>query len=156
MKINIRIEKPYKCSASPVWLRKIARRALAAANAGTRAEMGICITGDEDIHRLNRDYLEEDRPTDVLSFPMLESVADATLFVNPPDGQLHLGEVIISYPQASRQAAEHGHSVAKEIVLLLVHGILHLLAYDHDIPSRARVMKQRERAIIQTIEETIT
>jgi len=155
MKINIRIENPYKTFISPLWLRRIARLALTAANAAANAEMGLVITGDAPVHRLNRDYLAEDRPTDVLSFPMLESVADNPLFVNPPDGQLHLGEVIISYPQAVKQAAAHGHPVAKEITLLLVHGILHLLAYDHDIPSRKQVMRRRERAIMKTIEEQI-
>ena len=154
MKINIRIENPYKKLVSPLWLRNVARLALQAENAGHNAEMGLVITSDAPVHRLNRDYLEEDRPTDVLSFPMLESVADTTLFINPPDGQLHLGEVIISYPQAARQAAEHGHPVAKEIIVLLVHGILHLLAYDHDIPSRQQVMRRREQTIIKIIEET--
>ena len=59
-----------------------------------------------------------------------------------------------SVGQAARQAAEHGHPVAKEIIVLLVHGILHLLAYDHDIPSRQQVMRRREQTIIKIIEET--
>jgi probable rRNA maturation factor len=69
---------------------------------------------------------------------------------------LHLGEVIISYPQAVIQAEEHCHSAEKEIVILLIHGVLHLLGYDHDIPERERAMKQRELTILKEIEEQVT
>ncbi len=155
MKINITIDTGYKKLVSPLWLRKVARLSLTKENAGANAEMGLFITGDENVHRLNRDYLEEDHPTDVLSFPMLESIADNTTFVNPPDGKLHLGEVIIAYPQAVKQAKEHAHSTEKEIALLLIHGILHLLGYDHDIPEREQVMHQREADILKIIEETL-
>ena len=70
-----------------------------------------------------------------------------------PDGKLHLGDIVISYPQAIKQADEHSHPVNREIEILLIHGILHLLGYDHDIPKRKSVMRNREAAILKIIEE---
>ena len=72
---------------------------------------------------------------------------------NVPDGKTHLGDIMISYPTAVKQAAEHNHPVSREITILLIHGILHLLGYDHDIPRRKRLMKNRESAILKIIEE---
>lgn len=118
-----------------------------------KSEVSLVVTGDEKIHLLNKEYLKEDRPTDVLSFPMYEQTGDQTVFVEFPDGKRHLGEVIISYPQAARQAVEHGHSVEREIAILLVHGVLHLLGYDHDIPERKKVMNRKETAVLKIIEE---
>ena len=70
-----------------------------------------------------------------------------------PDGKLHLGEVIISYPQAVIQAEEHRHSVKKEVAILIIHGVLHLLGYDHDEPKRRRQMAAREAEILSNVEE---
>jgi probable rRNA maturation factor len=152
MKINVTIETEYKKLVYPIWLRAVALLALTAEKAGPKIEMDILITGDEKVHRLNREYLQEDHPTDVLSFPMREAGEEKNNFINPPDGSLQLGEVIISYPQAAKQAREHYHSPEKEISMLLVHGILHLLGYDHDIPEREHSMRQREQAINLVIE----
>jgi probable rRNA maturation factor len=155
MKINITIDAGLKKLISPFWLRRVARLALETEHAGAHAEMGLVITGDENLHRLNRDYLEEDHPTDVLSFPMLESFIGADTFIDPPDGILHLGEVIISYPQAVKQAKEHSHSTEKEIAILLIHGILHLLGHDHDITAREQAMRTHEIAILKITEATL-
>jgi probable rRNA maturation factor len=114
--------------------------------------MGLKITGDEEIHKLNLQYLDEDRPTDVLSFPMNEQLDAAPVFVKVPDGKLHLGDIVISYPTALKQAEEHNHPVNREIAILLIHGILHLLGYDHDIPAREQKMHSREAAILTIIE----
>ena len=73
-------------------------------------------------------------------------------FVAPPDGVTHLGEVIISCPQAVIQAEEHQHSVKREIAILIVHGVLHLLGYDHDKPELERQMGAREQEILSSIE----
>ena len=69
-----------------------------------------------------------------------------------PDGILHLGEVIISYPQAVTQAEEHQHSVKREIAVLIIHGILHLLGYEHDKPELRQQMIAREKEILSYIE----
>lgn len=155
MKINITIDAEYKKLIGASWLRKVARLALKAEKADTHVEIALVITGDEKVHILNRDYLQEDRTTDVLSFPMLESIGEHIPFVNAPDGCLHLGDIIISYPQALKQAEEHAHPPEKEIAVLLIHGILHLLGYDHDIPEREQAMHGREAVILKLVEETL-
>jgi len=73
-------------------------------------------------------------------------------FVAPPDGVKHLGEVIISYPQAVIQAEEHQHPIKREIAILIIHGVLHLLGYDHDKPEPERDMRARETEILSYIE----
>ena len=117
--------------------------------------MGILITGDDLIQALNTQYLQEDHPTDVLSFAMQESVPESDLFPASADGLLHLGEVIISYPQSVRQAAERGHSALTETATLLVHGILHLLGYDHDTPETEKAMTLRTNDIIDSLREDL-
>ena len=153
MEINILIDKEFKKQVKSTWLKNLARQIQTAENVSAKSEMELVITGDEEIHKLNLKYLDEDRPTDVLSFPMNEQLEAAPVFVKVPDGKSHLGEIIISYPTAVIQAEEHRHSVNREIVILLIHGILHLLGYDHDIPEREQVMHNRESAILKTIEE---
>jgi probable rRNA maturation factor len=152
MEINIQIDKEYKTEIKAAWLKNIVRLVQKAENVNEKSEMGLVITGDEEIHKLNLKYLDEDRPTDVLSFPMNEQLETAPVFVKVPDGKLHLGDIVISCPQAVKQADEHGHPVKREIEILLIHGILHLLGYDHDVSKRKSVMRHRETAILKIIE----
>jgi probable rRNA maturation factor len=130
------------------WLKRVTETALAAEDADFSSEVSLVITGQEKIQDLNRTYLDEDRPTDVLSFPMFPATNDKTGFVAPPDGLKHLGEIIISLPQAEIQASEHGHSLDREIAVLLVHGVLHLLGYDHAEPEDTQKMQEREKTIL--------
>jgi probable rRNA maturation factor len=97
--------------------------------------------------------MDEDSPTDVLSFAMREKGPAGTPdFVFPEGDALHLGEVIISLPQAEIQAKEHKHSVKKEVAVLLIHGILHLLGFDHDRPESREKMQDRETAILKIVD----
>jgi probable rRNA maturation factor len=155
MNITVTIEREFRGKVMADWLRRVARAVLRAENASRKSEVGLIITGQERIRELNRHYLDEDAPTDVLSFPMIEYTAEGADFVNPPDDTISLGEVIISYPQAEKQALERKHPVRKEIALLIIHGILHLLGYDHDNATRKRKMRARETAILKTIEERL-
>jgi probable rRNA maturation factor len=123
-------------------LRLLAARVLAV-EAVAESELGILVTADERIQELNREYAGEDKPTDVLSFSLREGEA----FVSP-DKVERLGEVIISYETAERQADDAGHTVDAELAHLLVHGILHLLGYDHAAPDEERVMRAREEALL--------
>ncbi len=94
---------------------------------------------------LNRRYRGKDRTTDVLSFPMREG---AFADLRPE----LLGDIVISVPAAERQAKEAGHSLIREIERLLVHGLLHLLGYDHERgPAAARRMRRREREILERL-----
>lgn len=153
MEINVLIDKEFKRKITAIWLKKVARQVLIAENVKPNVEIGLIITGQNTIRELNRIYLEEDAPTDVLSFPLMESDLDRVGFVTPPDNILRLGDIIISYPQAKQQAKEHSHTVNKEIAVLIVHGMLHLLGYDHDTPVHKRSMHKREAEIIKIIEE---
>jgi len=135
------------------WLRRVAQKALNAENAGPAAEVSLLIAGQEKVHELNRTFLGEDRPTDVLSFPMTPSSEQKTQFVAPPDGLEHLGEIIISLPQAIAQAEERGHAVEREIAILIIHGVLHLLGYDHDVPEAERRMRDKEKEILALIQD---
>jgi probable rRNA maturation factor len=153
MEINVLIDKEYKKQVKSGWLKNLVRQIQTAEKVSVKSEMTIVITGDAKIHELNLKYLAEDRPTDVLSFPMNEQLDAVPVFVNAPDARLHLGDIVISYPTAVRQAEEHNHPVNREITILLIHGILHLLGYDHDIPARKCAMNKREAAILKIIEE---
>ncbi|MBH0179499.1 MAG: rRNA maturation RNase YbeY [Nitrospira sp.] len=113
-----------------------------------QSELSIELAGDRRMRRLNRLYRKKDRTTDVLAFPMREALAPhATRF---PMNML--GDVVISVPQARRQAIEAGGQLDKEIVSLLVHGVLHLCGYDHERDEKeAARMHRRERQLLRVI-----
>ncbi len=154
MEINVLIGEGFKGLVEESWLVKVAEQVLRTQGIESGAELGLVIVGQEKIRQLNSSYLGEDRPTDVLSFSMLPEAPekDLTPFIAPPDGVKHLGEVIVSYPQAADQAEEHNHSVKKELAILIIHGILHLLGYDHDEPERESTMRGRESEILSLVE----
>ncbi|MCJ7669712.1 MAG: rRNA maturation RNase YbeY, partial [Dehalococcoidia bacterium] len=112
------------------WVKKIVRQVLKAEGVAPLYEVSLVLTDSETVQRLNRDYRGVDEPTDVLAFYMLPQKGADSSFALPPDGITRLGEVIISYPQAVAQAREQGHSPERELALLVIHGILHLLGYD--------------------------
>lgn len=91
------------------------------------AEVNIMVVGDRKMAALNQKYLKTKGTTDVLSFPVGEGG-----FVFPPDGLLYLGEIVISFPQARRQAIEYNRTMDEEINTLVEHGLLHLLGIDHE------------------------
>ena len=158
MEINVLINDGLKGVLETSWLESVTEKVLVAQGVDSKAELGLVVVGQERVRQLNLSYLGRDEPTDVLAFSMLpDPLATGASevfppFVQPPDGVLHLGEVIISYPQAVIQAEEHRHSVKREIAILIIHGVLHLLGYEHDKPELERQMKSREEAIISGIE----
>jgi probable rRNA maturation factor len=151
MEINVLIDEDLEECLEVGWLQSVAEQVLVAQDVSSGAELGLVITSQEKVQQLNRDYLARDEPTDVLAFSMLPG-ADMPPFISPPDGVLHLGEVIISYPQAVIQAEEHGHSIKKEIAILIIHGVLHLLGYEDEEPELKRQMAARESEILGYIE----
>ena len=149
MEVSILFEEGLEGSPPPEdWLKGVVETALVAEKADSTSEVSLMIAGQKKVHQLNRTYLHEDRPTDVLSFPMMPSVEAQEQFVDPPDGLQHLGEVIVSLPRAISQAEEHGHSTMREIAILIIHGVLHLLGYDHDEPEREGRRRAREADIL--------
>jgi len=153
MEINVLIDEDLEGNLEASWLQSVAQQILVAQGVGADAELGLVIATQQRVQQLNRNYLGRDEPTDVLAFSAREEVgADLSPFVQPPDGVLHLGEVIISYPQAVIQAEEHQHSIKKELAILIIHGVLHLLGYEHDKPELERQMRAREGEILSYIE----
>ena len=137
--ILVSIDERFAAALSEGRLAAVARRVLEA-EAAPPCELSIAVTDDETVRALNREYADEDAVTDVLSFSQREGEE----FVAPPEGVPPLGEVVIAYPQALRQAAG---PVEREVERLLVHGVLHLLGYDHAEPEEARQMREREEAL---------
>jgi len=143
----------------PVWLRSrgLERRSVRHAALRWRAEamleslgldaaeLSILLCDDATIRELNRRYRNKDEATDVLSFPMQEGQGAA---VHPG----LLGDVVISLPTATRQAAENDRPIIEEVTLLLAHGLLHLLGYDHAIPREERVMKARTEDLLAAVQ----
>lgn len=106
------------------------------------SELSVVLTDDETIQQLNRDYRGIDKPTDVLSFAQQEAEG-------PNLGIL--GDVIISLPTAQRQADERGHPLAVEVRILLVHGLLHLLGFDHEDDEERQEMAAAEQVLLAAL-----
>ncbi len=117
---------------------------------GPQAEVDITIVNDEEIHQLNREYRNVDRPTDVLSFALDEGEEEPELL----DSQAEhlLGDVIISAATAQRQGEEFGHGLARELTYLAVHGLHHLLGYDHMEEEDKRMMRLKEEAVLREMD----
>lgn len=111
-------------------LRDTVAEALAYEGIEGEQEVSILICDEEEIHRLNLEFREIDRPTDVLSFPLFE------------EGEL--GDIVISLPRALQQAEEYGHSTERELAFLTAHSVLHLLGYDHENGETEMFEKQEE------------
>jgi len=120
-------------------------------DAAEDAEMTLVIADDQLLAQLNREYRGIDAPTDVLSFAAHDESESQELFVTAPEALNYLGDVIISFPTAERQAAAAGQSVADELCLLAVHGVLHLLGYDHASPEEEADMWARQAQILASL-----
>ena len=157
MEIDVSFDEGFEECLDAGWLRSIAESTLAAEKIEDNTEVGLVIASQQRVQQLNKTYRGKDSPTDVLAFAMLpEPDADKEIsFTAPPDGIRHLGEVIISYPQAIKQAKEQRHSITREVAILIIHGVLHLLGYDHIKDEDAIKMKAREKEILESLKETL-
>lgn len=135
----------YSAASSEINAVELAARAALSLENHAGAGVSIVLTDDESIHEYNLNYRGVDRPTDVLSF----TAAEGELLLAPPDG--FIGDIIISVPKAYEQAGQLGHSPEREIMFLTVHGILHLLGYDHIKQSDETVMLAHQRTIMEEI-----
>lgn len=145
--IDITIQEPFQEQVSEESLRLVIETAILSESLDDAFEMSLLITGDETVHDLNFQYRKIDSTTDVLAF----AFQDDPDFPQIPDGFVHLGEVIISCPQATRQAEEQSHSLVHELAVLTIHGVLHLLGYDHESDEDAHIMQAREQEILHNI-----
>ena len=125
------------------------------------AELSLIFVNEAEITELNAEYMGKERPTDVLSFPIDAVEADIVLHAAPPsrgpdrsppdpgDMPLLLGDVVICPAVAAAQAPDHAGTVDDELALLVVHGVLHVLGYDHAEPDETAAMRARELALLQ-------
>jgi probable rRNA maturation factor len=107
------------------------------------AELSIVLTDNEHLQELNLNYLGIDAPTDVLSFPASET--------DPESGARYIGDILISIPRAQAQADVAGHPLESEVQLLVVHGVLHLLGYDHAEPEEKGRMWKAQAEILESL-----
>jgi probable rRNA maturation factor len=136
-----------KCRIPAKRLEAVMAAVLAEEKMKKEAEVSLVFTGEKRIKDLNKRYRGIDRVTDVLSF---EGENDDG-FVDPKDDISYLGEVFICCSRAKKQAAEHAHPLGNEIDILLVHGLFHLLGYDHIQDSDYEVMRRKEERVLRRL-----
>ncbi len=141
--INIVVSEKFEGSVDPGILEKTALKVLERNSRDTENDISIAIEDNEYLQALNFQFLGIDSPTDVLSFPGEE--------IDPDTGHFYLGDIIISMPMASAQAATAGHPVQDELQLLVVHGILHLLGFDHATPEMKTEMWMVQTQLLQDL-----
>lgn len=122
------------------------------------AEVNLTLTNNAGIHAINNEFRQIDRPTDVLSFPMLnyETPGDFAFLeeedsndFNPDTGEALLGDIVISVEKVYEQAESYGHSVEREYAFLITHSMLHLFGYDHMEEQEAKIMEEKQREILE-------
>ncbi len=112
------------------------------------AEVSVTLVGDQEMQEINRDWRGIDNVTDVISFALDEG--EEPEIIGGPSEEL-LGEIVVCVPQAERQAVEYGHSFERELAYLIVHGMLHLLGYDHMNEEDKAVMRKEEEVVLQKL-----
>lgn len=126
------------------------------------AEISLTLTDNEGIHQINKEFRDIDRPTDVLSFPLVDyEVAGKFDFLeemdecfNPETGELMLGDILISLDKVAEQAEEYGHSCIREYAFLIAHSMLHLMGYDHIEEEDAKIMEAKQTEILEALNIT--
>lgn len=151
--VDIQVDRPFRGQVQEEWIRQTAETVLVSEEIGYPVQLSIVITDDETVQQLNHTYRELDETTDVLAFAFQEDGGFS--FPQASDGLSHLGEVIISCPQAARQAEEHGHSLKEEMAVLTIHGVLHLLGYDHEEPEEESEMRTKEAGVLAQVKRCI-
>ena len=153
LRVQVQVFDEYLDSVDAGWLTSVATAALGVEKPEPQGLTTVVIADDETVSELNAEHRGLETTTDVLSFSNVHSGtyygpdsrdSEEFEFVLPPGHQSEIGEVIVSLPQAERQAEEAGHSLLKEVAALVAHGIFHLLGYDHEVESDAVVMRAIE------------
>ena len=114
-------------------------------------EISVRLTLDEEVRALNHQYRGKDKPTNVLSFPMVQPDLLQTVSLNSDDGELLLGDIVLAHGVCAAEAAERGISVEDHATHLLVHGALHLLGYDHMTDDEGQAMEEIERQALASL-----
>ncbi len=129
-------------------------------NCDYEVQVNVLVTDNENIHVMNRENRGIDRPTDVLSFPMIEweepakcdfDETEEICLCDPDTGELILGDIVISIDKVVEQASEYGHSRKREFLFLVAHSMLHLFGFDHENDDEREVMERMQREILNSI-----
>ena len=146
--VTIKVKRNVKLPVAKTILQRAAQVTIEYTDTNKKADLSIVIGNDHLLHELNLKYRHIDTPTDVLSFPTGE--------VDPDTSDLYLGDVVISIPRAQEQALAEGHALAEELQLLVVHGTLHLLGYDHAETKDKKRMQVTQDKILKQLGLTLT
>jgi probable rRNA maturation factor len=142
-RVSVHVKPAYARFVRTRSLAALARKTLGAEELGGPLALSVVVTDDRAVRALNKRFRRQDRAADVLSFALEPDDG----FV-APQGRRSLGEIVISYPTAARQARAARRTTHDELAHLLVHGLLHLLGYDHQRPREAQRMRAREDALL--------
>lgn len=141
-------------------IEAVINKTLETENCPYETEINVLLTGNGEIHTANKEFRGIDRPTDVLSFPMVDyefpsdfSCVDKNpeSYLNPETDELLLGDIMISVDKVYEQANEYGHSRKREFAFLIAHSMLHLLGYDHIDEEERKVMEVKQEAILDAL-----
>ena len=140
-------------------LKLVIEKALEQEKCPYECEVNVTIVDNNTIHEINREQRKIDRPTDVLSFPMLDyevagdfSMAEDDISnFNPDSGELILGDIVISYDKVIEQAAEYNHSRKRELAFLVAHSMLHLFGFDHMVDDERIEMEEKQNIILNNL-----
>lgn len=152
---ELRLDLPCKELAE-----KVINAALDYINCPYEAEVNLLLTMNDEIQEMNRNFRSIDRPTDVLSFPMIDYeeagnfdfLEDAMDAFHPESGELILGDIVISKEKVISQAEEYGHSTEREYAFLIAHSMLHLFGYDHMEEDERIIMEQKQEDILKNLQ----
>ena len=154
IQIELSCEQPWPERDWAALATRAARAAVEATPHGELAtspalvEISVRLTGDDEVHGLNRQYRGKDRPTNILSFPMIQPDLLDTVTTNTDDGEVLLGDLVLAHETCAREAAEKGVPLADHVTHLVVHGTLHLLGHDHQGDAEAEAMEAVERDVL--------
>ncbi|MFO7888003.1 MAG: rRNA maturation RNase YbeY [Eubacteriales bacterium] len=123
-------------------IEKAVEACLIEENKNSKVEISISFVNNKEIKELNKKYRGKDYPTDVLSFPLNEEV----------EGLIILGDIIVSIEKVMQQSEEYNHSFERELTYLIIHGMFHLLGYDHLIEEDKKIMRGKEKKIVKELE----
>lgn len=142
-KISIQIVDRFSSYVDYIKIRQAVDQTLEYSETRDQMSLTIVFQEDELLHRMNKQFLEIDAPTDVLSFP--------AEYKDPDTQESYLGDILISVPRAIEQASEENHSVEEELQMLVVHGVLHLLGYDHMEEFDKERMQEAQSTILRRL-----
>lgn len=159
--MTVEIEKEVEVTfpfSEEEYIKKVIEAAVDYVDCPYETEVNVLMTDNAGIHEMNREHRGIDRPTDVLSFPMVEYETPADFehiedeqphCFHPETGELLLGDIVLSCDKIKEQAAEYGHSELRELCFLVAHSMLHLFGYDHMEDEERKVMEQKQEEILE-------